>query len=81
MLTQEEINAIREGLVTKDDLKKLVTKPDLTVLERNLIQKFNDRFDVLEEKIDGVLEFAENIEKERDANEKRLLKIESVLNV
>lgn len=53
MLTQEELNAIREGLITKEDLKKLATKADLTALEKNLIQKFNNRFDVLEEKIDG----------------------------
>lgn len=107
MLTQEEINTIREGLVTKedlkvfatkDDLKGLINKTDLSRFEKKDDQKFkkvdqkfkklDERFDVLEEKIetidekvDGVLKFASNIEEERDANDKRLSKIEAVLNV
>ena len=71
MIAQDDINLLERVLATKDDINSL--EGSINSLEERLNRKFKN----LEEKIDGVLEFAHIVEEERDKNEKRIKRLEN----
>lgn len=89
MLTQDDVNKLTQVLATKEDIHGLETRVEglegkmenldekVTRLESTVIKHYKD----LRERTVSILKFAEEIEIERDANEKRLRKMEAKLNL
>lgn len=96
MLTQDDVIKLTQVLATKEDIHGLETRVEgletrvaglegkmenldekVTRLESTVIKHYKD----LRERTVSILKFAEEIEIERDANEKRLRKMEAKLNL
>jgi hypothetical protein len=97
MLTQDDLKAIQKLLkpikedveITKSKVSSIETRQRVMGYQVNNIEdkqsvlneKMDEGFASLEGKIDGVLKFTNNIEDERDKNEKRLKRIEDKLSI